>query len=68
MSFVIGNKFFSNTLSTDRIREYAANKHKSPLVMTLWERVKDFFFGGETKNCIRLLNDTCHPPIASTIL
>lgn len=57
MSFVIGNKIFSNTFSADRIREYAANKHESPLVMTLWERVKDFFFGGETQECTRLLND-----------
>ena len=41
MSFVIGNNLFANTLSPDRIRAYAENKHESPLVMTLWERVSE---------------------------
>lgn len=30
--------------------------------MTLWEKIKDFFFNGDTQKCLFILNELCHPP------
>ncbi|WP_148297101.1 hypothetical protein [Candidatus Sodalis pierantonius] len=64
-----GNKyrkcFFSNTLSAARIGKIMENKGESLPTMTLWEKIKDFFFNGDTQKCLFILNELCHPPATS---
>ncbi len=62
MAISIGNSCFSNTLSAERIGEIMENKSEASPTMTLWEKIKDFFFAGDTKKCLYLLNELCHPP------
>lgn len=44
MAISIGNAFFSNTLSVARIGKIMENNGESLPTMTLWEKIKDFFF------------------------
>ncbi|MGL9722865.1 hypothetical protein [Sodalis sp. (in: enterobacteria)] len=62
-----GNKyrkcfFFANTLSAARIGKIMENNGESLPTMTLWEKIKDFFFNGDTQKCLFILNELCHPP------
>ncbi|MGP4139401.1 hypothetical protein [Sodalis praecaptivus] len=38
------------------------NNGESLPTMTLWEKIKDFFFNGDTQKCLFILNELCHPP------
>lgn len=62
MAINIGNSFFSNTLSAARIGEIMENNSESLPAMTIWEKIKDFFFHGDTQKCLFILNELCHPP------
>lgn len=64
MALLIGNGYFSSYIDSDRIYDIYA--HDTPPVMSLWERIKDFFLGHELTAALDCLHKLCHPSIHYT--
>lgn len=64
MALQIGNGYFSSYINSDRIYDIYA--HDTSPVMSLWERIKDFFLGNKLSAALDCLHKLCHPSIHYT--
>lgn len=64
MALMIGNGYFPSYINSDRI--YDIYVHDTPPIMSLWERIKDFFWGYELTAALDCLHKLCHPSIHYT--
>lgn len=61
MTFSVGNGFFTSSISKERIQHiYNSKDEKAACAMSLWEKIKDFFFKTNESEALILLHKLAH--------
>lgn len=64
MSFQVGSGCFSASISHNRIKTIADSD--TPPEMSLWEKIKAFFYSTNKQEALDLIRLICHPPDSTT--
>jgi len=59
MSFRVGSKYLSSYISNNKINEI--HMSNTPPEMSLWEKIKEFFFSNHHSEAFDCLYKLCHP-------
>ncbi len=64
MALQVGGGLFPAYIASDRLHEICTQD--TPPIMSLWERIKDFFLGNKQREALDCLYKLCHPSIHFT--